>query len=209
MGALTATVPKPLLEVGGEPLVVHQLVRLARAGVRHVVVNVARHGDLIRAALGDGSRWGVVVSYSDEGDQPLETGGGILRALPLLGPTPFYVVNADVLTDFAPTALRLDGADGALLLVRNPEHHEQGDFGLDAQGLVRAAGPRLTYGGIALLAPRLFASRAPGAQPLKPILDAAIARGALRGVRYEGRWLDVGTPERLARAEEWFARERR
>ncbi len=204
MGALTAALPKPLLEVGGEPLIAHQLARLARAGVREVVVNVARRGDLIRAAVGDGARWGLGVVYSEEGESPLETGGGILRALTSLGPAPFLVVNADVLTAFDPAALRLDGAEGALLLVPNPEHNPAGDFGLDADGRVRDSPPKLTYGGNALLHPALFAGRTPGPQPLKPILDAAIARGTLRGVRYDGPWIDVGTPERLERARSLF-----
>jgi MurNAc alpha-1-phosphate uridylyltransferase len=206
MGALTARRPKPLLDVGGEPLLAHQLARLARAGVVDVVVNIARHGDRIRAAIGDGSRWGVNIAYSDEGELPLETGGGIVRALPRLGPDPFLVVNADVLTDFDPSAMRLDGAAGALLLVPNPDHHPRGDFALDEHGQVRAAGPKLTYGGNALLSPALFASCAPGPQPLKPIFDAAIARGALRGVRYDGPWIDVGTPDRLERARAMFGR---
>ncbi|HEX5419326.1 MAG TPA: nucleotidyltransferase family protein [Gammaproteobacteria bacterium] len=204
MGTLTAKLPKPLLEVGSEPLIAHQIAKLVAAGADDIVVNVARHGEMIRAAVGDGSRWGLRIGYSDEGEVPLETGGGILRALPRLGPGPFLVVNADVMTDFDPAELRLDGAEGALLLVPNPEHHAEGDFGLDEQGLVRAAGPKLTYGGVALLTPRLFTGFPPGAQPLKPILDAAIARAALRGLRYEGRWLDVGTPERLEQARRMF-----
>lgn len=204
MGGLTVSLPKPLLEVGGLPLVVHQIVRLAGAGVDKIVVNVAQNGDKIRAALGDGSRWHIELGYSDEGEVPLETGGGILRALPQLGPGPFLVVNADVLTDFDPAELSLDGGEGTLLLVPNPDHHPEGDFALDAEGFVRAAGPRLTYAGLALLSPRLFAACSPGAQPLKPILDAAIARGTLRGHRYEGRWIDVGTPERLERARDMF-----
>ncbi len=206
MGALTAALPKPLLVVGGEPLIAHQLARLARAGVREVVVNVARRGELIRAAVGDGARWGLRVAYSEEGDTPLETGGGILRALPSLGPDAFLVVNADVLTDFDPATLALDGAEGTLLLVPNPDHHPAGDFAVDGAGCVRASGRKLTYGGNALLRPALFAGWAPGAQPLKPILDAAIARGTLRGLRYDGPWIDVGTPERLERARALFGR---
>lgn len=205
MGALTARLPKPLLDVGGEPLLAHQLARLARAGVVDIVVNIARHGDQIRAAIGDGAHWGVNIAYSDEGDVPLETAGGIVRALPLLGSEPFFVVNADVLTAFDPSALRLDGADGALLLVPNPDHNPAGDFALDAHGRVNASGPKLTYGGNALLSPALFAACAPGPRPLKPILDAAIARGALRGLRYDGPWIDVGTPDRLERARAYFA----
>lgn len=200
MGRLTSDLPKPLLDVGGETLIGRQLTRLAASGVTDVVVNVARHGDALRDALGDGGRYGLRIEYSDEGPEPLETGGGILRALPRLGSAPFLVVNADVLTDLDYASLQLRGADGVLVLVPNPEHHPAGDFALDEDGFVRSVGPRLTYGGIALLDPALFEGFAAGRQPLKPILDAAIARGALRGVRYDGLWIDVGTPDRLEQA---------
>ena len=200
MGRLTETTPKPLLEVGADTLIGRHLARLAAAGVTEAVVNVARHGERIRAALGDGARWNLELRYSDEGPVPLETGGGLLRALPQLGPEPFIVVNADVLTDFDFAALRLPEADGAIVLVPNPEHHSGGDFGLTDDGLVRAEGPRLTYAGIAVFDPKMFEGWAPGRQPLKPILDAAIGRSALRGIRYDGLWIDVGTPERLEQA---------
>jgi N-acetyl-alpha-D-muramate 1-phosphate uridylyltransferase len=200
MGTLTSSRPKPLLDVGGDTLIGRQLARLSAAGVSEAVVNVSRHGDAIRAALGDGSRWSMTLSYSDEGPEPLETGGGILRALPRLGAEPFLVVNADVLTDLDFATLTLDAAEGLLVLVPNPLHHPAGDFALDQRGFVRAEGPRLTYGGIALFAPALFDGFEPGRQPLKPILSAAIARSALRGVRHDGLWVDVGTPERLEQA---------
>lgn len=206
MGRLTETTPKPLLDIGGETLIGRHLGRLAAAGVAEAVVNVARHGERIRAALGDGTRWGLALRYSDEGPVPLETGGGLLRALPQLGPAPFIVVNADVLTDFDFATLRLAGADGAIVLVPNPEHHPGGDFALSGDSLVRAEGRRLTYAGIALFDPKMLAGFAPGQQPLKPILDAAIERGALRGVRYEGLWIDVGTPERLEQARDAVGR---
>jgi N-acetyl-alpha-D-muramate 1-phosphate uridylyltransferase len=181
-------------------LIGRQLARLAAAGIGEAVVNVSRHGAAIRAALGDGTRWNMTLRFSEEGPEPLETGGGILRALPHLGGEPFLVVNADVLTDLDLTTLALDGAEGMLMLVPNPEHHPSGDFALDERGFVRVEGPRLTYGGIALFDPALFEGFEPGRQPLKPILDAAIARGALRGMRYDGLWIDVGTPERLEEA---------
>lgn len=202
MGALTARRPKPLLEVGGETLIARQLAKLAAAGVDEAIVNVARLGDQIRDALGDGRRWGLKLRYSEEGDEPLETGGGILRALPRLGSAPFLVVNADVLTDIDFASLSLDGAEGLLVLVPNPEHHPQGDFALDDRGYVRISEPRLTYGGIALFDPKIFSGFKPGRQPLKPVLDAAIERGVLRGLRYDGLWIDVGTPERLQQARE-------
>lgn len=200
MGRLTETTPKPLLDVGGETLIGRQLARLAAAGVTHVVVNTARHSSRIRAALGDGGRWGVAIEYSDEGPTALETAGGIVNALPLLGTRPFVVANADVLTDFDFRRLRLDGADAEIVLVPNPAHHPRGDFAVADDGLVTSAGERLTYAGIALLDPVLFRGCAPGPAPLKPILDAAAARGKLRGLRHDGLWIDVGTPERLEEA---------
>jgi len=200
MGRLTESTPKPLLDVGGETLIGRQLRRLAAAGITDVVVNVARHGEKIRDVIGDGHRYGVRVEYSDEGPEPLETAGGIVKALPLLGTAPFVVANADVLTDFDFGGLALDGDDGQIVLVPNPEHHPAGDFAIDSRGRVSDRGERLTYAGIALFHPRLFAGLAPGRRPLKPILDAAVARGALRGLRYDGLWIDVGTPERLEAA---------
>ena len=200
MNRLTETTPKPLLDVGGETLLGRQLGRLAAAGIAEVVVNVARHGREIRAAIGDGRRFGLHVEYSDEGPEPLETAGGIVKALPMLGDEPFVVANADVLTDFDFTRLALDGAEGQIVLVPNPLHHPQGDFALDSRGLVSERGERLTYAGLALFAPSLFAGLPPGRRALKPILDAAIARGGLRGLKHEGSWIDVGTPERLEEA---------
>ncbi len=200
MGALTAERPKPLLDVGGRTLIERHLERLAAAGFDEVVINLSYRGEQIRAALGSGDRFGLRIRYSDEGEPPLETAGGIVQALPLLGDAPFLLVNADVVTDLDFAAWRREQRDGALLLVPNPPHNPQGDFGLAADGRVVAEPPLLTYGGIATLDPALFAALEPGRRPLKPVLDAAIARGALRGVRYEGLWLDVGTPERLAEA---------
>jgi len=200
MGRLTESTPKPLLDVGGESLLGRQLGRLAGAGITDVVVNIARHGRKIRDAIGDGQRFGLRVEYSDEGPEPLETAGGIVKALPMLGDEPFVVANADVLTDFDFAALALDGAEGQIVLVPNPAHHARGDFGLDSAGRVTERGERLTYAGIALLDPRLFAGLRPGPRPLKPILDGAIARGTLRGLCHRGLWIDVGTPERLDEA---------
>lgn len=202
MRELTATRPKPLLEIAGRSLIERQIERLVAAGLDDVVVNLAYGGDAIRAALGDGSRWGVRIHYSQEGAVALETGGGIIEALPLLGTAPFIVINADVLTDFPLTALT-DARDQAstLVLVENPPHHPTGDFALDADGWLVAQGPRLTYAGIARLEPALFAGWSPGRQPLRPILEAAIAARRLRGIFHRGQWLDVGTPERWEEAQ--------
>ncbi len=202
MGPLTESMPKALLEIGRESLLGHQLARLATAGITEVVVNIARHGQQIVAAIGSGRRFGLRVHYSNEGAEPLETAGGIIKALPTLGAEPFVLANADVYTDFDFAGLALGDAEGQIVLVPNPPHHPRGDFALDAAGRVADHGERLTYAGLALLHPALFAGLAPGPRPLKPILDAAIARGTLSGRRHEGLWIDVGTPERLAEARQ-------
>jgi MurNAc alpha-1-phosphate uridylyltransferase len=202
MGGLTDGQPKPLLSLGEESLLERHIRRLAAAGFRDVVINVSYGAAQIQQAIGTGTRWNVNVHYSVEGEPPLETGGGIVKALPLLGSGPFVLVNADVLTDFDFARLRLDAGLGLLVLVANPSHNSRGDFGLDARSRIVSAPPHWTYAGISLLDPALFARLAPGRRPLKPILDAAIERGDLFGLRYDGLWLDVGTPERLAIARE-------
>jgi N-acetyl-alpha-D-muramate 1-phosphate uridylyltransferase len=198
MGVLTATLPKPLLEVAGKPLIEHHVARLAAAGVDAIVINLSYRGAQIRDYLGDGRRFGIGIEYSEEGEPPLETAGGIVSALPLLGEK-FLLVNSDVFTDFDCRAL-LDAREPTLVLVGNPAHNPRGDFGLDAGGRVRAEPRTHTYAGIALLEARMFAGLPAGRRPLKPVLDAAIARDALAGVRFDGLWMDVGTPERLAAA---------
>lgn len=200
MGALTATRPKPLLTVGDRSLIEHHVVRLAASGIVEIVINLSYRGSDIREHVGDGSRFGVSIAYSEEGEPPLETAGGIVHALPLLGAEPFLLVNSDVYTDFDFRILAEGPRDPALVLVPNPPHHERGDFGVDAAGFVSAAGPLLTYAGIALFDPKSFADLAPGRRPLKPWLDAAIERRELKGLKFSGLWLDVGTPERLERA---------
>jgi N-acetyl-alpha-D-muramate 1-phosphate uridylyltransferase len=206
MGVLTDGRPKPLLDLGGESLIERHVRRLAAAGVEELVINIARNGEQIQAALGDGARWRTRIRYSVESDPPLETGGGIVNALPLLGPEPFLVVNADVLTDFDFARLRVDRGSGLLVLVPNPPHHSGGDFGIDAEGRLTSGTPKLTFAGISVLDCALFADLVPGRRPLKPILDAAIERRLLFGERHDGLWLDVGTPERLAQARD-LARE--
>lgn len=199
MRPLTDHRPKPLLEVGGQPLIAWHLLALKAAGVRDVVVNLSWLGAQLRAALGDGARYGVRIEYSEEGEPPLETGGGIHRALPLLGPGPFLLVNGDVFTDIDFASLRLsDGALAHLVLVANPPHHERGDFDLDDSGRITPApAERLTYSGVALLRPELFAGASAGRFPLLPWLVRARDAGQLTGERHDGYWLDVGTPQRL------------
>ncbi len=206
MGSLTAVQPKPLLTIAGMALIEHHVARLKACGVNEIVINISYRGAQIREYLGDGRRLGVAIAYSEEGEPPLETAGGIVHALPLLGAAPFLLVNSDVFTDFDYRTLAA-GQSPIIVLVQNPEHNPRGDFGLDAAGHVRAEPRSYTYAGIAVLDPTLFATLKPGRRPLKPVLDAAIARGELRGVRFEGLWIDVGTPERLEAARAIASRE--
>lgn len=195
---LTDRLPKPLLPVAGEPLIGHQLRVLAAAGVREVVMNCSWLAETLQTGLGDGRSWGVRIVYSTEPWPPLDTGGGIFQALPLLGPGPFLLVNGDVWCDFPPQALRLPaGMLGHLLMVPNPAHHPQGDFGLVEGRILADDGPRYTYGGMALLTPELFAGCEAGRFPLAPLLREAARQGRISGQLHEGGWLDVGTPERL------------
>ena len=208
MRPLTDAKPKPLLEAGGKPLIQHHIERLAAAGVRDLVINLAWLGAMIPETLGDGSRFGVRIAYSDEGDTALETGGGIFKALPLLGPAPFILVNGDVWTDYPLERLlkRLRGNElgqaggdlAHLVLVANPPQHPQGDFGLTAGRVTEGQEGRGTYSGIAVYAPQFFAGCEPGAFKLLPLLQAAIRDNRVGGEHYEGEWFDIGTPQRLA-----------
>ncbi len=202
MRPLTDSVPKPLLAVAGKPLIVYHLENLARAGIRDVVINHAWLGEQIEAALGDGSRFGLRITYSPEGT-PLDTGAGVARALPLLGDGPFILTNGDIWTDFDYTGLVNTVVDRAhLVLVDNPAHHPRGDFALDAEGRVHAertddTSVSLTFAGISVLHPRLFADAPEGAFPLLHPLQAAMRAGGVSGEHFTGAWTDVGTPERL------------
>jgi MurNAc alpha-1-phosphate uridylyltransferase len=202
MRPLTDHHPKPLLQVGGRALIEWHLRALATAGFTDVVINLSWLGAQIRTALGNGERHGVRIAYSEEGEPPLETGGGIQRALPLLGDAPFLLVNGDVFTDidFRKLALPADSL-AHLVLVPNPEHHARGDFDLAQGRIVASGGERLTYSGVALLRPALLDGAAPGRFPLLPWLLRAREAGRLTGQRHDGYWLDVGTPERLASLE--------
>jgi N-acetyl-alpha-D-muramate 1-phosphate uridylyltransferase len=198
LGVLTKAKPKPLLEVGGESLIERHLRRLRAAGFDEVVINLSYLGELIRAALGDVSAWGQKISYSEEPSPALETGGGIINALSLFERERFLVVNADIYTEFDFSTLACDGHEAAMMLVPNPDHHPEGDFGVSTAGTMTIEGPHYTYGGVAVFSPSIFADFPPGRRPLRPILDAAIRRGVVRGAVYDGLWQDVGTPARLA-----------
>ena len=199
---LTDTTPKPLIPVRGKPLIQWHIESLATAGFTELVINHAWLGEQIESALGDGSRFGVHIRYSPEGERALETGGGIFRALPLLGEEPFLVLNGDIFTDFDFSSLpRQPTGSAHLVLVPNPAHHPQGDFVL-TDGRVSAQGePRLTFSGIGIYHPRLFAGCQEGAFPLAPLLRAAMARQEISGELYSGCWVDVGSVERLQQAE--------
>lgn len=202
MRPLTDHMPKPLLPAGGKPLIVHHIERLVASGFRELVINHGHLGVQIARALGTGAQWGIHIQYSPEAPA-LETGGGIFRALPYLGPDPFLVINGDVWTDMDFAQLRLaSGMLAHLVLVDNPSHHSQGDFVL-AGDRVQAEGElRLTFSGIGLYHPELFQGCQPEAFPLAPLLRTAMARALVTGERYHGIWLDIGTPERLRELDE-------
>lgn len=202
---LTETTPKPLIEAGGKPLIVWHIERLVALGVHDIVINHAWLGDRIEETLGDGARYDARIAYSREGMPPLETAGGVRRALPLLGADPFLLVNGDIWSDY--DFARLPGlraplaadTDAHLVLVPNPDFHPRGDFHLDARGRVQAEGePRHTFAGISVLRPQTFAALPDGPAPLAPLLRALMARGRVTGEVHPGRWTDVGTLERLA-----------
>lgn len=200
LAPLTDTLPKPLVEVSGETLIERHVARLAAAGIGDIVINVAHLGHMIEERLGDGRHLGVRIRYSREPDGPLETGGGIARALPLLGDAPFVVVNADVWTDFdfGFTARAEDPAH--LVLVPNPPHHPDGDFSL-VGGRARRDGPRTcTYAGLGVFAPGLFDGRVERHFPLAPLLFELAAADRLGAQLHTGRWFDIGTLERLEAA---------
>ncbi|MBV4538306.1 MULTISPECIES: N-acetylmuramate alpha-1-phosphate uridylyltransferase MurU [Pseudomonas] len=203
MRPLTLHTPKPLVPVAGQPLIEYHLRALAAAGVSEVVINHAWLGQQIEDHLGDGSRFGLTIRYSAEGE-PLETGGGIFKALPMLGEAPFLLVNGDVWSDYDFRQLNkpLEGL-AHLVLVDNPGHHGRGDFRLQGAQVVDGddAPGTLTFSGISVLDPALFAGCQPGAFKLAPLLRQAMAQGKVTGERHGGLWVDVGTLERLAEVE--------
>jgi MurNAc alpha-1-phosphate uridylyltransferase len=207
MRPLTDAHPKPLLKVGGKALIEYHLEHLASCGFKEIVINTGWLGSQVPAYLGDGSRWGVSIQYSHEGWPALETGGGIFNALSLLGDAPFLVVNGDVWTDWSipspqlPASWKNDSL-AHLVLVNNPPHHPDGDFGL-FEGRVTDVDPeRYTFSGIGFYHPQLFAGCHAGAFKLAPLLFAAVQQGRVTGEIYSGRWYDIGTPERLAQLDQ-------
>lgn len=198
MRPLTDVTPKPLLKVGGIPLILWHIERLAHDDFTEIVINIAHLGYQIEEALGDGSAWGVKISYSDEQDEgALESAGGIVKALPLLGDEPFLVLNGDIWTDYDFQANRKlpEGILAHLILVPNPEHNPEGDFALNGQRVVDAR--QYTFSGIGYYSPKLFENVPYGKNTLAPLLRSAMKEGKVTGELYEGEWLDIGTPERL------------
>jgi len=200
MRPLTDSIPKALAVVGGKPLIQYHIERMAAAGIERIVINLAWLGDQIRDALGDGAKFGVAISYSDEGDEALETGGGIFQALPLLGSGPFWSVSADLWTDFefVDAEKRLASADLAhLVMVPNPDFHPTGDFCLSGSRILDSNGVRLTYGNVGLLRPELFDGCRPGRYSVVPLLKAAMSRGRVSGELFRGTWHNVGNLQQL------------
>lgn len=195
---LTDETPKSLVEVGGRSLLERHLDHVKAAGIETVVINLGWLGDRIVERVGSGRRHGLEVIYSQEGDNILETGGGIFKALPTLGDGPFVVINADIFTDMPiPEVTLADDQLGHLVMVPSPEYRAGGDFDIE-EGLIRNSSEQsLTFSGVAIYRPQLFDGCEPGRFPLTPLLRAAAADGRLSGSLYEGLWADIGTPERL------------
>ncbi len=199
---LTDSVPKPLIRVGERTLLERHIENLARAGFGEIVINLSHLGEQIEEAIGDGSRLGVTITYSWEPEGALETGGGIFQALGKLGPSPFLVVNGDILTDYPFSRLRAVKCDWAhLVLVPNPEHNSTGDFSLQGARIMNQGENPGTYSGIAVFHPRLFSDCQSGRFSLVPPLRRATDEHIVTGEWHRGLWSDVGTPERLAEIE--------
>lgn len=198
MRPLTDAIPKPMLIVRGRPLIEYPVLACARSGIHRVVINLSWLGAQIREHLGNGDRFGVSIAYSEEAPPPLETAGGIIKALPLLAPGPFAVVNGDVFSDFPLESLRIGADEDAhLVLVPNPPQHPGGDFGLQDGRAQPQAERQYTFSGIAVYRCGFFEGCVPGVQPLKPLLLRSMARGRCGARLYTGIWEDVGTPARL------------
>jgi len=201
MRPLTDTTPKPLLEAGGRPLIAWHLEALAQAGIEEVVINHAWLGEQIEATLGDGRAYGIQIHYSPEKPEALETAGGIVQALPLLGEDPFLVVNGDIWCDYPIANLVAQSLSpqfqAHLVMVDNPAQHPDGDFVLNGRLLGADGEPRLTFSGIGLYSPSLFSGLAQGKRPLAPLLKTAMKEKKISGEHYSGAWFDIGTPARL------------
>ncbi len=195
---LTDELPKPLLEINGKPLIEFHLEALAEAGFREIVINLGHLGDSLPPTLGNGSRWGLNIHWSDEQPEALETGGGIFKALPQLGSAPFLVINGDVWTDFPFARLRAVKCDWAhLVMVPNPAHNPAGDFALTGARMSTQGERKLTFSGIGVYNPRLFDGCQPGKFSVVPLLRSAMDKQLVTGEEFPGEWSDIGTLKRL------------
>jgi len=205
MRPLTDKVPKPLLEVHKKPLIVWHIERLASLGFSKIVINIAHLGFMIPQALGDGSRWRVKIVYSDEQEGALESAGGIIKALPLLGDETFLVVNGDIWCDYEfKNNFDLKDDLAHLILVPNPQHNPQGDFALHKGRVINDAEQKFTFSGIGYYSVKFFDNLECKKTPLAPLLREAVQNGKIGGSLYEGKWHDIGTPQRLAEANSIF-----
>jgi len=203
----TDITPKPLIQVGKHRLIEYHLLNLAKAGIEDIVINTSWLADQIRETLGDGSNYSLNIIYSDEGDEALETAGGIINAIPRLGDGPFIVINGDIWCDYDLSRLinRRTEHQAHLVLVNNPEHNKEGDFAIE-QGLIKNTGDnKLTYSGIGLYTREFFADTDPGKKALAPILRKKSALNKVSGEHYNGRWVDIGTIERLAQLRSYLS----
>ena len=203
----TDITPKPLIQVGKHRLIEYHLLNLAKAGIKDVVINISWLADQIRETLGDGSNYSLDIIYSDEGEEALETAGGIINAMPHLGDKPFIVINGDIWCDYDLSTLttRIPEHEAHLVLVKNPEHNTAGDFALE-NGLIKNSGEnKLTYSGIGLYTPAFFAGIQPGKKALAPILRKKSEDNKISGEIYNGEWVDIGTIERLAQLRSYLS----
>jgi MurNAc alpha-1-phosphate uridylyltransferase len=203
----TDITPKPLIQVGKHRLIEYHLLNLAKAGIKDIVINISWLADQIRETLGDGSKYSLNISYTDEGEEALETAGGIINAMPQLGDEPFIVINGDIWSDYDLTRLinRCSEHEAHLVLVNNPEHNTAGDFAIE-QGLIKNTGEKkLTYSGIGLFTSGFFADINPGKKALAPILRKKSEQNKVSGEFYNGQWVDIGTIERLAQLRSYLS----
>jgi MurNAc alpha-1-phosphate uridylyltransferase len=206
MRPLTDTTPKPLIELAGEPIIVHAIRACKEAGIEEIVINLSYKADMIQEALGDGSRWGVTLHYSQEADPPLETAGGVIKALPLLGPDPFIALSGDVWSNYDLRQLYLRTGSlklAHLIFVPNPDFHQKGDFGLNENGVVvDHPYDRYTYGNIGLFHPDLFKNLPVQRLGLGALFRQHLSTGEITGEIFSGEWFNIGTLEELARAQQ-------
>ena len=205
MRPLTDSTPKPLLPVNGKPLIEYTIEALVSSGITDLVINLSHLGEQIEEAIGHGDRFNAKINYSQEGENALETAGGIIHALPLLGNDPFLVVNGDIASDYQFSQLLDKEIDLAhLVLIPNPEHHPEGDFGLENGRVKKQGNDYFTFSGIGVYRPELFAKTAPGKSKLAPLLRVAMQQNTVSGELHSGFWMDIGTPERLLALEAYY-----